>query len=241
MKKINPSAFTKAKKLKSPKQKQREAYALFYGGIGAAFLGIILFNFGITFGLEELGEQTGSVLPGAFTKISTDPYSPDFPYGTGMFIMISFSWVLGYLVTQAEPALHVLGDQVEEVGVMRKRTLIFLVSAGVGTGFVIGVLLVIFQLDLIYFLISFYTLALILTALSSEFLVNVAWDSAAVTTGDVTVPFVLVLGVNLAEAVGGVGGFGILAMASLIPIIAVLMGGFFIKFQTWLGNRGLQG
>eukprot|EP00026_Physarum_polycephalum_P014529 Phypoly_transcript_15053.p1 GENE.Phypoly_transcript_15053~~Phypoly_transcript_15053.p1 ORF type:complete len:162 (+),score=14.36 Phypoly_transcript_15053:367-852(+) len=151
--------------------------------------------------------------------------------------MMFFSWVLGYLVTMAEPALHEMGDQVQKYGIMSKRSLVFAVSSGVGTGCTIGVLLVIYNIKITYVIIGGYALASLMTHFSDEFLVNVAWDSAAVTTGDVTVPFVLVLGVSLAEAVGGIGGFGILSMASLLPIHTVLLGGFYTRFLNWNNAR----
>ena len=77
-----------------------------------------------------------------------------------------------------------------------------------------------------------YGTALALTAVSREEIVNVAWDSVGVTTGPVTVPLLLALGVGLAEAVGAAEGFGILALCSVGPIISVL------GFGLWVDRRG---
>lgn len=78
-----------------------------------------LFNFGITFGLGELGGQAGEILPASFLHVDTYPgNSPVYKFGTGLFVMLFFAWVLGYLVTAAEPALHVMGDQVQQAGIM---------------------------------------------------------------------------------------------------------------------------
>ncbi|HEY5720185.1 MAG TPA: DUF1538 family protein, partial [Gammaproteobacteria bacterium] len=76
-----------------------------------------------------------------------------------------------------------------------------------------------------------YGLALVLTWFSSEEFVNVAWDSAGVTTGPVTVPLVLAMGLGFGEAVGAVEGFGILSMASIGPIVAVLTTGLWIRWK----------
>jgi hypothetical protein len=71
-----------------------------------------------------------------------------------------------------------------------------------------------------------------LTIFSTEEFVNVAWDSAGVTTGPVTVPLVLAMGLGLGNAVSAVDGFGILSLASICPIVAVLSMGLFIQFMN---------
>ena len=80
-------------------------------------------------------------------------------------------------------------------------------------------------------LIPLYLLAIVLTALSSEEFVNVAWDSAGVTTGPVTVPLVLAMGLGFGSAVKAVEGFGILSMASICPILSVLCVGLWIQIK----------
>ncbi|MDP3439077.1 MAG: DUF1538 family protein, partial [Azonexus sp.] len=87
-------------------------------------------------------------------------------------------------------------------------------------------------------LVGAYSLALVLTALSREELVNLAWDSAGVTTGPVTVPLLLALGVGLGEAVGAAEGFGILAACSVGPILSVLVSGLWID---WQAKKNLKG
>ena len=75
-----------------------------------------------------------------------------------------------------------------------------------------------------------YALGVLLTVFSTEEFVNVGWDSAGVTTGPVTVPLVLAMGLGLGNAVSAVEGFGILSLASICPIIAVLGTGAVIQF-----------
>ena len=78
----------------------------------------------------------------------------------------------------------------------------------------------------------FYTLGVVLTFFSTEEFVNVAWDSAGVTTGPVTVPLVLAMGLGFGNAVSAVEGFGILSMASICPICAVLTMGLIVQAKA---------
>jgi hypothetical protein len=108
------------------------------------------------------------------------------------------------------------------------------VSIGVAFGIAIGVLKIIFDIPIAYLLLPGYVLGLTLTVLSTEEFVNIAWDSAGVTTGPVTVPLVLAMGLGFGNAMGSVEGFGILSMASICPIIAVLSTGLWVQ---WKINR----
>jgi len=197
-----------------------------------ALLGMSIFNLGLTYGLSALGRQSGEILPGAFQEVDHLERSPRFPFGAGLTIVLIFSFVLGFLATIAEPALNVLGVTVEKLtnGALSKNLLIYSVSFGVGTGILLGVLKVVLGIPLIYFIFVGYTIAVSLTIFSPEDIVNVAWDSAGVTTGPVTVPFVLTVGVSLGNAVHVTEGFGILTMASVGPIISVLATGFIARF-----------
>jgi uncharacterized membrane protein (DUF485 family) len=96
----------------------------------------------------------------------------------------------------------------------------------------LGVAKLIFALPLAWLLIPGYILLLILTFLSTEEFVNVAWDSAGVTTGPVTVPLVLAMGLGFANATGAIEGFGILSMASLCPIMSVLITGLYVQYKA---------
>ena len=147
-----------------------------------------------------------------------------------------FAWILGFFATMAEPALNALGLTVENLtsGAFKKRTLMLAVSVGVGVGITIGVLKIVFEVPLGYLLVPGYTLAVVLTWLSSEEFVNIAWDSAGVTTGPVTVPLVLAMGLGFGNAVSAIEGFGILSMASISPIIAVLGTGLWVRRRARL-------
>jgi hypothetical protein len=149
-------------------------------------------------------------------------------------IAIIFSFILGFGATLAEPALNALGSTVQTLtnGVFKKKTLMIAVSIGVGLGIAVGVSKIVFELPLAWLLIPSYLFAVLLTVFSTESYVNVAWDSAGVTTGPITVPLVLALGLGLSDAVNAIEGFGILSMASIGPIITVLLTGLWVEYHA---------
>jgi len=123
--------------------------------------------------------------------------------------------------------LSALGDTVEALtkGKFKKSALIGAVALGVGVGIIIGLAKIRWQLPLWIILSCGYSVAFALTVVSEEAITCVAWDSAGVTTGPVTVPIVLAVGGSIANANQVAEGFGILACASFGPIIAVLIVG----------------
>jgi hypothetical protein len=201
-------------------------------GVGVIFAltGMTLFGLGITLGLTPLGSQLGSNVPSTFAEISV--WGASFSAGPmiesgewGKMIAIIFAFYLGYGATLAEPALNALGDTVERitVGAFRKRLLMQSVAIGVGLGIAAGILKIAYNVPLITMLVPPYLLLLVLTWISSEEFVNFGWDSAGVTTGPITVPLVLAIGLGVGGNVPGVtDGFGVLALASVGPILTVL-------------------
>ena len=158
--------------------------------------------------------------------------SPIFGLTMGLIVVIGFAFILGFGATLAEPALNALGMTVENLtnGAFRKSMLMYSVAGGVAVGIALGVSKVVLGFDLMKVLLPLYGLGVILTIFSTEEFVNVAWDSAGVTTGPVTVPLVLAMGLGLGNAVSAVEGFGILSLASICPIVAVLSMGLVIQF-----------
>ena len=220
------------------KEKIREDTIVNYG-LTLAVLGMILINLGLTYGLAMLGDQAGGLVPGAFTRIEAMGESPLYGFAVGVAVAVLFGWLLGFGATLAEPALNALGTTVETLtnGAFSKSLLMYSVSVGVGIGIAVGVAKIIFDFPLTYLLVPGYAVVLLLTALSSEEYVNVAWDSAGVTTGPVTVPLVLAMGLGFGKAVGAVEGFGVLAAASLFPIMAVLVTGLLIEWRARARGR----
>ena len=215
------------------REKINEPGILAYG-LFLSVLGMIIFNIGLSYGLAKLGNQSGSFVPAAFVALENIEGSPLYTYSVGILITLLFAWIMGFGATLAEPALNALGETVENLtnGAFRKSMLMMAVSTGVGFGLSLGVLKIIFEIPIAYLLLPGYFLGIVLTAFSSEEFVNVAWDSAGVTTGPITVPLVLAMGLGFGNAVQSVEGFGILSMASICPILAVLIMGIWIQFKA---------
>lgn len=148
----------------------------------------------------------------------------------GILIVVFFGFMMGYGATLAEPALNALGATVEEltVGTFKKSLLMQAVAIGVGVGISFGVLKIIYGWPLIWMVVPPYLVLVVMTVISSEDFVNIGWDSAGVTTGPVTVPLVLAMGLGISSQVGSVEGFGILALASVWPILSVLTVGLYV-------------
>jgi hypothetical protein len=207
---------------------------IFIYGVAMAVAGMALFNLGLTAGLVSLGEQAGANVPWAFSPHWETGAPALYPFALGIALTLVFAFAIGYGATVAEPALNAMGMTVENLtdGAFRKRMLIHAVAVGVGFGAAMGVSRILFDLPLWILLLVGYTVALGLTIVSREEIVNLAWDSAGVTTGPVTVPLLLALGIGLGQVVDAVDGFGILAMCSVGPIISVLSTGVWIDMRN---------
>ena len=206
---------------------------IFYG-IGLTIVGMCIFNLGLTYGLSKLGGSAGGLVPSAFMQVADVPNSPIYHYLVGLILALAFAWVLGFGATIAEPALNALGITTENLtnGVFKKKTLINSVSLGVAFGIAVGLAKLIFDLPLVWLLIPGYLLSIILTFVSTEEFVNIAWDSAGVTTGPITVPLVLAMGLGFGNATNAVEGFGILCMASIGPILSVMITGLWSQYKA---------
>ncbi len=149
----------------------------------------------------------------------------------GILVVILFAFIMGYGATLAEPALNALGVTVEELtaGTFKKSLLMQAVAVGVGTGIALGVTKIVLDIPLVWIVVPSYIVLLLITKLSTEEFVNIGWDSAGVTTGPITVPLVLAMGLGIGTQVGVVEGFGILASASVCPILSVLCLGLYVN------------
>jgi len=189
--------------------------------VGAVLLilGIGLFSMGADLAMTPMGTHVGSGLSKQ-KKLS---------------LLLSVCFVLGMLITIAEPDLQVLASQVGAV--MNGTVLIYAVGLGVGLFLIIAILKIVFHRALSQLLMLFYmllfALALILTISGNEALLPMGFDSGGVTTGPITVPFIMALGVGIANILGGRGSkdssFGLVALCSIGPILAVLVLGIFSR------------
>ena len=183
--------------------------------VSAVFLilGIGLFSMGADMAMTPMGEYTGAGL----TKSKK------------LLLLISVCFLMGLLITVAEPDLTVLANQVKDV--MNSTLLIVCVGVGVGIFLVLSVLKMVFHKPLSSLLLYFYMIlfalaAFVLAAENGDFL-PMAFDSGGVTTGPITVPFIMALGVGIAASIGGrdvsENSFGLIAMCSVGPILAVML------------------
>ena len=175
-------------------------------------LGIGLFNLGADLAMTPIGENIGTGL----SKINKP------------LILLSVCFGMGILITVAEPDLSVLAKQVEDI--MNGGILIITVGVGVGLFIILGILKILFRGSLSQMLLFFYMALFSITALLIELgggaLIPLAFDSGGVTTGPITVPFIMALGVGIASTIGGrksrENSFGLIALCSVGPILAVL-------------------
>jgi hypothetical protein len=149
----------------------------------------------------------------------------------GLFLVLIFAFGMGYGATMAEPALNALGITVEgiTVGTIKRVQIVQIVSIGVGIGIVLGLSRILFDLPLVWLLVGAYVLLIPLTYWSEEEFTAIAWDSGGVTTGPVTVPLVLAMGLSIGGELNIADGFGVLALASAFPIITVLLYGLYAR------------
>ena len=198
-----------------------DRYEMISFTVGAVLLvlGIGLFNLGADIAMTPMGTQVGAGLSQQKR--------------VGLLLAVCF--VLGMLITIAEPDLQVLANQVASV--MNGKLLIYTVGFGVGAFLIVAILRIIFKRRLSNILMLFYMLlfamALMLAVNENLDLLPMAFDSGGVTTGPITVPFIMALGVGISGVLGDrrsqENSFGLVALCSIGPILAVLVLGIFAK------------
>ena len=182
-------------------------------------LGIGLFSLGADLAMTPMGTHVGSGLSKQ-KKLS---------------LLLGVCFVLDMLITIAEPDLQVLANQVSAV--MNGTVLVYAVGLGVGSFLVIAILKIIFRRSLSQILMLFYmllfALALMLVVSGNEALLPMGFDSGGVTTGPITVPFIMALGVGISNVLGDrrskENSFGLVSLCSVGPILAVLVLGIFSR------------
>lgn len=178
--------------------------------VGAVLLivGMLFFNVGVEMSMTPIGERVGSIM----TK------------SKNLFIVILISFIMGFVITISEPDLQVLAEQVPSVP---NLTLILAVALGVGCFLVVALLRMLFGIPLKYLLIIFYGIVFALTLFVPADFLAVAFDSGGVTTGPMTVPFIMSFGIGISairsDRHAEEDSFGLIALCSIGPILAVLI------------------
>jgi Protein of unknown function (DUF1538) len=195
-------------------------------GLLAVVLGLLLFVRGLEIGLFPLGESMAN----AFAR-----------RGSLLWLLV-FAFALGFSTTIAEPALLAIADEAskvraDELHLARSDPevaryalgLRATVAVSVGAALVVGVIRIVRGWPIQWFIIGGYLLIIGLTRLAPQEIIGIAYDSGGVTTSTITVPLVTALGVGLSLSIRGrnpmVDGFGLIAFASLMPIVLVLVYG----------------
>lgn len=185
---------------------------LFLTGAVLLIVGMGFFQLGAEMAMTPLGQGVGSRLMKSKRII--------------LIALISF--ILGVFITIAEPDLQVLANQVPAIP---NQILIWTVAAGVGVFLIVAVLRILFHVSLSIMLLIFYILLFVLSFFSPDSFTAVAFDSGGVTTGPMTVPFIMALGVGLSAArsdrEGASDSFGLVALCSIGPVVMVLLLGIF--------------
>ena len=186
---------------------------VFVGSAVFLILGIGLFSMGADMAMTPMGEHMGAGL----TKSKK------------LLLLIAVCFLMGLLITVAEPDLTVLANQVKDV--INGTLLIVAVGVGVGIFLVLSVMKMVFHKSLssmlLYFYMILFALAAVVIASGNDNFLPLAFDSGGVTTGPITVPFIMALGVGIAATLGGKdvseNSFGLIAMCSVGPILAVML------------------
>lgn len=181
-------------------------------GIIFVILGLYFFIIGLEMGLFPIGENM------ALQLTSQD----------NLFYIYLFGFLIGFSTTMAEPALLAIAMKVEEISQKRIRQMILrlAVAFGVAIGIALGSYRIVAGDPIHYYIIVGYIIVIILTFLAPKYIIPIAYDSGGVTTSTVTVPLVAALGLGLATQIEGrsplIDGFGLIAFASLFPMITVM-------------------
>jgi len=190
-------------------------------GIILVILGLYAFILGLEIGLFPIGETL------AFQLTSTGK----------IFLIYIFAFLIGFSTTMAEPALLAVAIKAQEVSEDRINGLLLriFVALGVAIGIALGAYRIVTGGELHYYIIVGYIIVIILTYFSPKYIIPIAYDSGGVTTSTVTVPLVAALGLGLAQNIPNrdplIDGFGLIAFASLFPMITVMGYGIYAEFK----------
>ncbi len=182
--------------------------------------GLVLFLVGANVGFMPAGRLLGEALGGSNFK----------------WLLIPIGMIIGYFIVLAEPAIHVLEQQVEEVtaGAIPRRALSVSLGAGVALSVGIAMLRALTGISVMWFLIPGYAVALILTFFVDDIFSSIAFDSGGVASGPMTATFLLTMSIGAATASGGnilTDAFGVVAMVAMTPLIAIQILGVIYRIK----------
>ncbi|MBU1658161.1 DUF1538 domain-containing protein [bacterium] len=199
-------------------------------GFGLVVIGLYAFIVGLEMGLFSLGETM------AFELTQRD----------NNFIIYSFGFAIGFSTTMAEPSLTAIARKAKEIsdGRINDFVLRLFVALGVAIGISLGSYRIVVGGEIVYYIIAGYMFVIVLTFIAPKYIIPIAYDSGGVTTSTVTVPLVAALGLGLATNIPGrdplIDGFGLIAFASLFPMITVMLYGVITEKIGIKGEHELE-
>jgi len=191
-------------------------------GVVLLIIGLDAFIVGLELGLFPIGESIAYALTGMGNN----------------YLIYLFGFMIGFSTTMAEPALIAIAMKASEItkGNINQSTLRIAVAFGVACGISLGAFRLVSGTPLHYYIIAGYIIVVVMTFFAPKYIVPIAYDSGGVTTSTVTVPLVAALGLGLAENIPGrnplIDGFGLIAFASLFPMITVMGYGIIAQYQN---------
>jgi len=198
-------------------------------GIILVILGLYAFILGLEMGLFPIGETIAFQLTGMKNNL----------------LIYFFAFLIGFSTTMAEPALLAIAIKAEEIseGNIKQNILRMVVALGVAIGIGLGAYRIIAGDPIHYYIVVGYIFVIIFTYFAPKYIIPIAYDSGGVTTSTVTVPLVAALGLGLAENIEGrnplIDGFGLIAFASLFPMLTVMGYGIYAQYQ--MDKKSFQG
>jgi len=199
-------------------------------GFGLVILGLDAFIVGLEMGLFSLGETMALELTQYDNNI----------------IIYSFAFAIGFSTTMAEPSLTAIAKKAKEIsdGKINDFILRLFVALGVAIGISLGAYRIVVGGEIVYYIMSGYIFVIVLTFMAPKYIIPIAYDSGGVTTSTVTVPLVAALGLGLATNIPGrdplIDGFGLIAFASLFPMLTVMLYGIITESMGIKGEHELE-
>ena len=196
-------------------------------GLLYVLIGITLFLLGLEQALFPLGEQMAAQLTDPAFIHAGKSFVGEFDWKDYVWVYL-FAFAIGMSTTIAEPSLIAVAIKAEDVsgGAIGTWGLRIAVALGVAIGIALGTYRIVTGTPLHYYIMVGYVIVIVQTFFAPKLIVPLAYDSGGVTTSTVTVPLVAALGLGLAETVPGrsplIDGFGLIAFASLFPMISVM-------------------
>ncbi len=192
-------------------------------GLIFTYVGLVLFLTGVNVGFMPVGNYIGNLIG-----------SKSFNW-----ILLPIAMLIGYFIVKAEPAVHVLNKQVEDLtaGSIPARAMELSLSIGVATSLGLAMIRVLTGISVMYFLVPGYVLALGLSFFTPKIFTSIAFDSGGVASGPMTATFLLPFAMGACEAIGGPerivsDAFGVVAMVAMTPLITIQLLGVEYKFRT---------